>query len=81
MIIDLTLDPPAVKRLGEITAPTLVVSGMLDYDETRQLSKLLFSTINKATFCEIARSAHVPTLEQPEECNRVIREFLKWENT
>jgi pimeloyl-ACP methyl ester carboxylesterase len=57
------LDPPALGRLAEVTAPTLVVDGRWDWAENRRASRLL-AAIPRAELVEVS-AAHVPPLEDP----------------
>jgi 2-hydroxy-6-oxonona-2,4-dienedioate hydrolase len=70
------LDPPAIRRLGEIRIPTLVVSGSLDYAENRRASRILSEGIAGARFIEMKGCAHVPPLEEPERFIGILEEFL-----
>jgi pimeloyl-ACP methyl ester carboxylesterase len=70
------LDPPAAARLGEVAAPTLVVSGSLDYDENLRASRLLAESIPGARAAAMEGCAHVPPLEAPEEFAGILRSFL-----
>jgi 3-oxoadipate enol-lactonase len=70
------LDPPAIKRLGEIRIPALIVSGILDFGENRRASRILADGIPGACFVEMKDCAHVPPLEAPEEFTEVLEEFL-----
>jgi pimeloyl-ACP methyl ester carboxylesterase len=70
------LEPPAAARLGEITAPTLVVIGDLDVPHVLKNADLLASTIPNARKAVIHNAAHLPNMEHPEEFNRIVRDFL-----
>jgi pimeloyl-ACP methyl ester carboxylesterase len=70
------LDPPAAARLGEITAPTLVLLGELDVPRVLKNAELLVSAIPNARKAVIHDAAHLPNMEHPEEFNRIVREFL-----
>jgi pimeloyl-ACP methyl ester carboxylesterase len=71
-----TLDPPAVGRLGEITAPTLVVIGDHDLPDVQEAADLLVSKIRGARKAVIHDAAHLPNLEHPEKFNRLVLDFL-----
>ena len=73
----LPLDPPALDRLGEIRVPTLVIVGSLDQPDTLESGELLTAGIPGAAKVEIARTAHMPSMERPEEFNRVVLNFLR----
>ena len=71
------LDPPAVGRLHEITAPTLVVIGDEDIPSVMDSVDLVMDSIKGARKAVIHDAAHLPNLEHPEEFNRVVLEFLR----
>lgn len=68
--------PPAVSRLAEVRAPTLVVAGDLDRPEVGERVELLSRTIPRARKAVIEGTAHVPSMEKPDEFNRVVLGFL-----
>jgi pimeloyl-ACP methyl ester carboxylesterase len=70
------LDPPAVSRLGEIRAPTLVVHGDKDLAEIAEVADVVVRGIPGARKAVIPDAAHHPNLEKPEEFNRIVLEFL-----
>lgn len=70
------LDPPAAGRLDEIDAPTLVMVGDKDSPDIIAGSRLLAEGIGGARFEVMSGVAHVPNMEQPEEFNRIVLEFL-----
>ncbi|MFN8457121.1 MAG: alpha/beta fold hydrolase [Anaerolineae bacterium] len=71
-----SLEPPALTRLAEIQAPTLVMVGDLDVPEFIELAGLVRAGISGAEKVVIAGTAHLPSLEQPELFNRVVLDFL-----
>ncbi|HKW73166.1 MAG TPA: alpha/beta fold hydrolase [Candidatus Dormibacteraeota bacterium] len=70
------LEPPAVERLHEITAPTLVVVGDADVPSVFDAVELLMEKIPHARKFVINDAAHLPNLEHPDEFNRVVLNFL-----
>ena len=54
------LKPPAIGRLGEITAPTLVVIGDHDEPDLVKLADRLATEIPNASLVTIANAAHLP---------------------
>ena len=70
------IDPPAVERLHEITAPTLVVVGDEDMPPVFDAVELLMEKIPHARKAVIHDAAHLPNLEHPDEFNRIVLEFL-----
>jgi len=70
------LEPPAIDRLDEITAPTLVIVGDADLEPVRETADLLASKIRGARKAVIHDAAHLPNLEHPAEFNRIVLDFL-----
>jgi 3-oxoadipate enol-lactonase len=70
------LDPPAIGRLNEITAPTLVVVGDEDVPNVLDNVELLMDSIKGARKTVIHDAAHLPNLEHPDEFNRIVLDFL-----
>jgi pimeloyl-ACP methyl ester carboxylesterase len=60
----------------QITVPTLVVRGALDYDDVARGARELCSAIPDAREIVIDGVAHLPTMERPDEVARVVGEFL-----
>lgn len=71
-------DPPsAVHRLSELTMPTLLISGELDFDYIRSRNRDLARKLPNSRAAEVPGTAHLPNLEQPELFNRHLGEFLR----
>jgi pimeloyl-ACP methyl ester carboxylesterase len=70
------LEPPAVGRLSEIQAPTLVLIGAHDVPDMLTIADLLEREVAGARKVVFAGAAHLPNMEQPEEFNRVVLDFL-----
>ena len=70
------LEPPAVGRLGEVSAPTLVIVGDKDLRPLLENADLLASSIRGARKAVIHDAAHLPSLEHPDEFNRIVLDFL-----
>ncbi len=70
------LDPPAVGRLHEISAPTLVVVGDEDVPPVLDATETLMEKVRGARKAVIHDAAHLPNLEHPDEFNRVVLDFL-----
>jgi 3-oxoadipate enol-lactonase len=70
------LKPPAIGRLGEIAAPTLVVIGDHDDVDLVKLADRLATEIPNASLVTIANAAHLPSLEHPDQFNRILSDFL-----
>lgn len=69
------LDPPANKRLGEISAPTLVIVGDQDVQSIQVVADRLATGIPGARKVVMRDTAHVPNMEQPAEFNRLLLDF------
>jgi len=70
------LDPPAAKRLEEIKAPTLVIFGDLDESGVLAAADQLEYGIPGAREVVMAGTAHLPSMERPDEFNRIVLDFL-----
>lgn len=68
--------PPAVDRLQEITAPTLIVVGDEDVPTVFDAVELLMEKVPHARKAVIHDAAHLPNLEHPDDFNRLVLEFL-----
>jgi pimeloyl-ACP methyl ester carboxylesterase len=71
------LAPPAIERLGEIAAPTLVIVGACDEAQTVLNADILATQIPDARKVVLPEVAHLPPMEVPEEFNRLVLEFLR----
>jgi pimeloyl-ACP methyl ester carboxylesterase len=71
------LEPPAIGRLGEVTAPTLVVTGALDQPSVNAGAAAIAAGVTGAEAVEIAEAAHLPNLERPSEFERAVFRFLE----
>ena len=70
------IKPPAIDRLGEIKAPTLVIVGDRDTAGNRQASDLLAQRIPGATFKLIGGADHAVPLGWPREFNDTVLAFI-----
>jgi 3-oxoadipate enol-lactonase len=67
---------PETVDLSAITARTLVVVGAFDKPDFHEIAEQLAREIPDARHEVIAGAGHLPSLEQPEETARLVREFL-----
>lgn len=67
---------PAIERLGDVQTPTLVIAGALDLEEKVALAERVARTIPNAAYARIANAAHLMSMEQPAEFNRIVLSFL-----
>jgi 3-oxoadipate enol-lactonase len=71
------LEPPASQRLGDVTVPTLVVTGEEDVGDIHAIADKLAAVIPGAERASIPGAAHLPNLERPEEFDRIVLRFLE----
>jgi pimeloyl-ACP methyl ester carboxylesterase len=76
-LLERPLKSPAVKRLGEILVPTLLVVGDRDVPEIQAIVKILEKGIPHAKKVVIAGAGHMVNMEKPDEFNRNVLSFLK----
>lgn len=70
------LSPPAISRLSEIRAPTLVVVGDKDVSGILDIASLLVAGIPGARKAVIPDTAHILNMEKPIEFNRAVLDFI-----
>jgi 3-oxoadipate enol-lactonase len=63
-------------RLGEISVPTLVLVGELDVPDIHRVADRLEREIPGARRATIEGTAHVPSMERPDEFDRLVLGFL-----
>jgi pimeloyl-ACP methyl ester carboxylesterase len=64
------------QRLGDVAVPTLVLVGEEDQPDIRAIAERLAREIPNARLETIADTAHVPSMERPEEFDRLVLGFL-----
>jgi 3-oxoadipate enol-lactonase len=64
-------------RLADVQAPTLVLVGEKDVPDIRTIADRLAREIPNARFERIANTAHVPSMERPEEFDGLVLGFLE----
>jgi 3-oxoadipate enol-lactonase len=65
------------ERLGDITAPTLVLAGEEDQPDIQAIADRLAREIPGARRAAIADTAHVPSMERPAEFDELVLGFLE----
>ena len=70
------LEPPAVQRLTEVRAPTLVMVGEVDEPGGVAAGRHLAASVTGAQLVEFPGVAHMIHLEEPEVFNRLTLDFL-----
>ena len=71
------LEPPAVDRLAEITASTLIVLGDKDTSDIHAIGDLLHTQIATSQLTIIPDTGHTLVLEKPAEFNTLVDQFLR----
>lgn len=69
-------DPPAVERLGEISAPTLVVTGDQDVPDVERIAELIISRIPGARRAVMQGADHVVNMRRPADFTARLLGFL-----
>ena len=69
--------PSAFDRLAELSMPTLLVSGALDFDYVRARHAHLARALPNVRAVEMPSTAHLPNLEQPQRVNEHFLTFLE----
>lgn len=67
---------PRYERLAEIHVPTLVISGAQDAEVARANSRNWAEGIEDARLVVFPNAAHLVMIDQPEEFNKTVLEFL-----
>jgi pimeloyl-ACP methyl ester carboxylesterase len=70
------LKPVAKKRLFEIDTDVLLITGDNDSKFNKNVSKIIISKIRNIKHIEINRCGHLPNMENAEEVNKIIEEYL-----
>src|SRR5262245_446370 len=68
--------PPAIERLGEIVAPTLVIVGELDAPDFRNIAATVVQTVSHARKVTLPGVGHLANLEDPDRFNDHLLRFL-----
>jgi pimeloyl-ACP methyl ester carboxylesterase len=68
---------PAFDRLAEITIPTLVIQGDLDFPHIQERSRYMATTIRNGSHHVLTGAAHLPSLERPADTTDLIEAFIK----
>lgn len=74
---DQALQPPAITRLAEIRVPTLIIVGDYDHPEKLALGRHLAAELPNTRLEIVAGAAHMVSMEQPEQFNRIVLAFLE----
>lgn len=71
------VDPPAIGRLDEIQCPVLALAGDKDMPEILDIVNLYEESVSGARKVIIPGVAHMSNMENAEEFNRIVMEFLE----
>ncbi|QDO97416.1 alpha/beta hydrolase [Ferrovibrio terrae] len=66
----------AFRRLGEITAPALVICGEADFSHIHARSRDMAAAMPNASFHSLHGAAHLPSLERPADIARLLMAYL-----
>ncbi|MBV9821386.1 MAG: alpha/beta hydrolase [Actinobacteria bacterium] len=75
-VAEAELDPPALERLGELTAPALVLLGEVDLDAIADTAARLAAGLPRARLVRWPDVAHLPSLERPDDFTELLRHWL-----
>ena len=70
------LDPPAIERLGDVSARTLVVVGERDLPDFHGMAELLATEIPSAELVVLPGAGHMSNMDAPEAFNDAVLAFL-----
>jgi 3-oxoadipate enol-lactonase len=71
-----SITPPAVERLGDVRVPTLIIDGTEDSESVHRAGELMAQQIPGARRVVMPDTAHLPSLEHPDEFNAIVQPFL-----
>lgn len=69
-------DVSAFSRLGEITAPSLVIWGDLDFPHVQERSRHVAMAMPNGSGHVLSSAAHLPSLERPADVTGLLTEFI-----
>jgi 3-oxoadipate enol-lactonase len=70
------LDPPAIGRLDEVSAPTLVVVGDQDLPDIRRIADIIAADVSGAQRKVMHGADHFPNVHDPRGFNETVAAFL-----
>ena len=71
------LDPPALVRLADVRAPTLVLVGGLDLDAVQDTARRVVSGVPHARRVGWPQTAHLPSMERPDDFSALLHTWLQ----
>lgn len=69
--------PPAFKRLGDFTLPTLAITAEFDIEACQEMSRILNDSLPNSKMVSIKGTSHIMAMEKPDEFNHAVLNFLK----
>jgi 3-oxoadipate enol-lactonase len=75
--VDQPLDPPVRDRLSELRVPVLVIVGDHDQPHVVASADHFVDAIADARKVVMPGTAHLPSMERPDEFNRLVLDFLR----
>ena len=73
-------DEPAIYNLKNIECPTLVIVGEHDVFDFQQIAKILDAEIPNSKLVVIDEAGHMSNMENPQQFNQALKEFLILDN-
>jgi pimeloyl-ACP methyl ester carboxylesterase len=70
------LQPPAMQRLGSITAPTLIILGEHDVPDFQAMAATFERDIPGSRKVTMSGVGHMANMEDPKQFNALVRQFL-----
>jgi pimeloyl-ACP methyl ester carboxylesterase len=70
-------DPPAIQRLREITAPTLIIVGDNDLQDIQRIGTILADSIAGARLVRLVDARHLLSVTHAAAFNRLLRDFVE----
>ena len=67
---------PAFHRLSEISAPSLVIWGDLDFPHVQERSRHVATTLLNGSYHVLTGAAHLPSRERPNEVTGLLAAFV-----
>lgn len=71
------LEPPAIGRLGEVRAPTLIVLGEKDAPDIHEIGRLIHEHVTGSRLVMMPGVGHTLVMERPAEFNTLVDQFLR----
>lgn len=71
------LEPPAIERLADVAAPTLVVLGEHDAPDIHRIGRLIHERVAGSQLVVVPGAGHTLVMEQPDRFNHLLEDFLR----